>query len=130
LRHPRSTAFPYTTLFRSYLEAGKKFSAADTGAKWMDGPNTIYNVILSQEAPKNGNVSYFSKDNQLVLESNPAVKTAFDWVQKFSQEGLTAKLQASSPPWTKAIKGGASASMGCTSRMLRAICGAAGDWRQ
>ncbi|HLU73317.1 MAG TPA: extracellular solute-binding protein [Nonomuraea sp.] len=111
----------------AYLEAGKKFSAADTGAKWMDGPNTIYNVILSQEAPKNGNVSYFSKDNQLVLESNPAVKTAFDWVQKFSQEGLTAKLQAFSPPWNKAIKGGDFATMGCPSWMLGVISGAAGD---
>ncbi|MEV0595887.1 ABC transporter substrate-binding protein [Nonomuraea cavernae] len=113
--------------WNAYLEAGKKFSAADTGAKWMDGPNTIYNVILSQEAPKNGNMSYFDKSNQLVIESNPAVKTAFDWVQKFSQAGLTAKLQAFSPPWNKAIKGGDFATMGCPSWMLGVISGAAGE---
>ncbi|WP_336205139.1 ABC transporter substrate-binding protein [Nonomuraea sp. LPB2021202275-12-8] len=113
--------------WNAYLETGKKFQAATKDAKWMDGPNTIYNVILSQEAPKNGNISYFDKSNQLVIETNPAVKTAFDWVQKFSQEGMTAKLQAFSPPWTKAIKGGDFATMGCPSWMLGVISGAAGE---
>jgi cellobiose transport system substrate-binding protein len=110
----------------AYLATGKKFKAAGTGAAFMDGPNTIYNVILYQEAPKNGNVSYFDRDNRLVLESNPAVKSSFDWVRTVSQAGLTAKLQAFSPAWDKAIKGGGFATMGCPSWMLGVIEGKAG----
>ncbi|MEV0202515.1 ABC transporter substrate-binding protein [Nonomuraea sp. NPDC050691] len=113
--------------WNAFLETGKKFEAAKTGAKFMDGPNTIYNVILFQEAPKNGNISYFDKSNQLVIESNPAVKTSFDWVTTFSKAGMTAKLQAWSPAWDKAIKGGGFATMGCPSWMLGVIEGKAGE---
>ncbi|MFI6901943.1 ABC transporter substrate-binding protein [Nonomuraea sp. NPDC050394] len=113
--------------WNAFLETGRKFEAAKTGAKFMDGPNTIYNVILSQEAPKNGNVAYFDKGNQLVIESNPAIKTSFDWVQTFSKAGMTAKLQAWSPAWDKAIKGGGFATMGCPSWMLGVIEGKAGE---
>jgi cellobiose transport system substrate-binding protein len=112
--------------WNAFTEVGKKFMAANTGAKFMDGPNTIYNVILSQEAPKNGNVSYFDKSNQLVIETNPAIKTSFDWVESFSKAGMTAKLQAFSPAWDKAIKGGGFATMGCPSWMLGVIEGKAG----
>ena len=48
-------------------------------------PNTLYNVILTQEAPKNGNVTYFDKSNKLVIETNPAVKTAFDTMKSFTR---------------------------------------------
>jgi cellobiose transport system substrate-binding protein len=113
--------------WNAFMEVGKKFEAANTGAKFIDGPNTIYNVILSQEGPKNGNVSYFDKSNQLIVDKNPAIKTSFDWVQKFSQGGLTAKLQAWSPAWDKAIKGGGFATMGCPSWMLGVIEGKAGE---
>ncbi|MDP9862258.1 MULTISPECIES: ABC transporter substrate-binding protein [Streptosporangium] len=116
--------------WNAFMEVGKKFQAANPGKgdpKFLDGPNTLYNVILSQEAPKNGNVSYFDKSNQLVIESNPAIKTSFDTVKSFSEAGLTAKLASFTPPWNAAIKKGGFATMGCPSWMLGVVSGAAGD---
>ncbi|WP_371785211.1 ABC transporter substrate-binding protein [Streptosporangium subroseum] len=116
--------------WNAFMEIGKKFQAANPGKsdpKFLDGPNTLYNVILSQEAPKNGNVAYFDKSNQLVLETNPAIKTSFDTVKSFSEAGLTAKLASFTPPWNAAIKKGAFATMGCPAWMLGVVSGAAGE---
>ncbi|MEV8634487.1 extracellular solute-binding protein [Streptosporangium sp. NPDC051023] len=116
--------------WNAFMEVGKKFQAANPGKddpKFLDGPNTLYNVILSQEAPKNGNISYFDKDNKLVIETNPAIKTAFDTVKSFSEAGLTAKLASFTPPWNAAIKKGGFATMGCPAWMLGVVSGAAGD---
>ncbi|MEV7006898.1 ABC transporter substrate-binding protein [Streptosporangium sp. NPDC051022] len=116
--------------WNAFMEVGKKFQAANPGKddpRFLDGPNTLYNVILSQEAPKNGNVSYFDKNNQLIIESNPAVKTAFDTVRSFSEAGMTAKLGSFTPPWNAAIKKGGFATMGCPAWMLGVVSGAAGD---
>ncbi|MEU6740990.1 ABC transporter substrate-binding protein [Streptosporangium sandarakinum] len=108
----------------TFMEVGKKFQAANPGKgdpKFLDGPNTLYNVLLSQEAPKNGNVNYFDKNNQLILESNPAVKTAFETVKTFSQAGMTAKLASFTPPWNAALKKGGFAVMGCPAWMVGVI---------
>ncbi|MBG0817679.1 ABC transporter substrate-binding protein [Planomonospora sp. ID82291] len=114
----------------AFMEAGKKFQAANTGKgdpKFLDGPNTLYNVVLSQEGPKNGNIAYFDTSNQLVIDKNPAVKTAFDTVKSFSEAGLTAKLASFTPEWNAAIKKGGFATMGCPAWMLGVVSGAAGD---
>jgi cellobiose transport system substrate-binding protein len=114
----------------AFMEAGKKFQAANPGKgdpKFLDGPNTLYNVVLSQEGPKNGNIAYFDTNNQLVIDKNPAVKTAFDTVKSFSEAGLTAKLASFTPEWNAAIKKGGFATMGCPAWMLGVVSGAAGD---
>ncbi|MBB2910144.1 cellobiose transport system substrate-binding protein [Streptosporangium becharense] len=116
--------------WNAFMETGKKFQAANKGKddpKFIDGPNTLYNVLLSQEAPKNGNISYFDKSNQLVIGTNPAIKTAFDTVKSFSEAGLTAKLASFTPEWNAAIKKGGFATMGCPAWMLGVVSGAAGD---
>ncbi|GAA3068802.1 ABC transporter substrate-binding protein [Streptosporangium carneum] len=116
--------------WNAFMEVGKKFQAANPGKddpRFLDGPNTLYNVILFQEAPKNGNVAYFDKGDKLVIETNPAVKTAFDTVKSFSQAGLTAKLSSFTPPWNAAIKKGGFATMGCPAWMLGVVSGAAGE---
>ncbi|MGS2645579.1 extracellular solute-binding protein [Streptosporangium sp. LJ11] len=116
--------------WNAFKAIGEKFKAANPGKtdpKFLDGPNTLYNVILSQEAPKNGNVAYFDKNNQLIIETNPAIKTSFDTVKSFSEAGLTAKLASFTPPWNAAIKKGAFATMGCPAWMLGVVSGAAGD---
>ncbi|WP_326821956.1 ABC transporter substrate-binding protein [Streptosporangium sp. NBC_01756] len=114
----------------SFMETGKKFQAANPGKgapKFLDGPNTLYNVVLSQEAPKNGNIAYFDTGNQLVIDKNPAIKTSFDTVKSYSEAGLTAKLASFTPEWNAAIKKGGFAVMGCPAWMLGVISGNAGD---
>ncbi|MFC4062413.1 ABC transporter substrate-binding protein [Planomonospora corallina] len=113
--------------WNAFMETGKKFQEKVKDSKFLDGPNTLYNVVLSQEAPKNGNVAYFDKSNQLVIESNPAVKTAFDTVKSFSEAGLTAKLASFTNEWSAATKKGGFAVMGCPAWMVGVIEGNAGE---
>ncbi|TDE23935.1 extracellular solute-binding protein [Nonomuraea mesophila] len=113
--------------WEEYLEVGKRFQSKVKDTKWADGTNTLYQVVLYQEAAKNGNVSYFDKDNNLIIDKNPAVRTAFDFVQKLSQDGLTAKLRNFSDEWATGTQKGAFATLGCPSWMLGAVSGNAGD---
>ncbi|RJL31642.1 ABC transporter substrate-binding protein [Bailinhaonella thermotolerans] len=110
--------------WNGYLETGKKFAAKNTGKddpKFVDGPNTVYEAVLAQEAAKNGNITYFDKQNQLVVDKNPAVKAAFDYVQQVSKAGLTAKLRAFDPTWDTGFKKGQFATIACPSWMLGII---------
>ncbi|MEV4801544.1 extracellular solute-binding protein [Nonomuraea sp. NPDC049421] len=110
-----------------FLKVGEKFQSKVKDTKWADGTNTLYQVVLYQEAAKNGNVSYFDKDNNLIVDKNPAVRTAFDFAQKLSQQGLTAKLRNFTDEWATGTQKGAFATLGCPSWMLGAISGNAGD---
>ncbi|GAA3804680.1 ABC transporter substrate-binding protein [Sphaerisporangium flaviroseum] len=110
-----------------FIKAGQDFQAKVKDAKFVDSVNTIYNVVLSQEAAKNGNVTYFDKNQQLIVDKNPAVKTAFDFTQKISQAGLTAKLQNFTDPWNTGFVKSQFATLGCPGWMLGVVSGTAGD---
>ncbi|MFC3980910.1 ABC transporter substrate-binding protein [Streptosporangium jomthongense] len=116
--------------WKSFMDVGRRFQAANPGKdapRFLDGPNTLYNVILAQEAQRNGDITYIDTSNKLVIDTNPAVKTAFDTVRSFSEAGLTAKLASFTPPWNAAIKKGGFATMGCPAWMLGVVSGAAGE---
>lgn len=110
-----------------FLEVGKKFQDKVKDAKFVDGTNTIFNVLLVQEAAKNGNVSYFDTDNNLIVDTNPAVKAAFDYSVKLTQEGLTAKLRNFTDEWNTGFAKSQFATLGCPSWMLGAVREHAGD---
>ncbi|MBX6381878.1 MAG: extracellular solute-binding protein [Microbispora sp.] len=109
-----------------FIKVGHKFQDKIKNTKFVDGTNTLYNVVLVQEAAKNGNVSYFDKDNNLIVDKNPAVKTAYEFAQRISQEGLTAKLRNFTPEWNTGMKKSAFATLGCPSWMLGVVSGDGG----
>ncbi|KAA9377712.1 extracellular solute-binding protein [Microbispora amethystogenes] len=109
-----------------FVKVAHKFQDKIKDTKFVDGTNTLYNVVLVQEAAKNGNVSYFDKDNNLIVDKNPAVKSAYDFAQKISQEGLTAKLRNFTPEWNTGMKKSQFATLGCPSWMLGAVSGDGG----
>jgi len=110
-----------------FVKVGQQFQGKVKNAHFLDGTNTIYNVVLVQEAAKNGNVSYFDTSNQLIFDKNPAVKSAFDFAQKVSKLGLTAKLQSFTDDWNTGFKKAQFATLGCPSWMLGGVSGTAGD---
>ncbi|GII84982.1 ABC transporter substrate-binding protein [Sphaerisporangium siamense] len=110
-----------------FIKAGQNFQAKVKDAKFVDSVNTIYNVVLSQESAKNGNVTYFDRDQKLIAGTNPAVRTAFDLTQKISQAGLTAKLQNFTDPWNTGFVKSQFATLGCPGWMLGVVSGTAGD---
>ena len=110
-----------------FVKVGQRFQAKVPGSKWVDGPNTLYNVVLVQEAAKNGNVSYFDTSNNLIVDKNPAVRSAFDFVVKLHADNLTAKLQSFTPAWNTGFKKDQFATMGAPAWMLGVIEGNAGE---
>ncbi|MEV4115416.1 extracellular solute-binding protein [Nonomuraea sp. NPDC049695] len=110
-----------------FMNVGKTFQSKVKDTKFADGTNTLYQVVLYQEAAKNGNVTYFDKDNNLIVDKNPAVKSAFDFATKMSQQGLTAKLRNFTDEWAAGTQKGAFATVGCPSWMLGVVSGNAGD---
>ena len=75
-----------------------------------------------QEAGKGSNQTYFDQSNKLDMESNPAVKAAFDETVKMSQAGLAAEaFQFLSDPWSQGLKKDAFATVACPAWMLGLI---------
>ncbi|WP_067132273.1 ABC transporter substrate-binding protein [Microtetraspora malaysiensis] len=106
-----------------FVKVGKEFQAKVKDTKFVDGTNTLYNVVLVQEGAKNGNVTYFDKDNNLIVDKNPAVKAAYDFAAKISQDGLTAKLRNFTDEWKTGMKKSQFATLGCPAWMLGVVSG-------
>jgi cellobiose transport system substrate-binding protein len=114
-----------------FINVGKKFTAkVGGGTKFIDSPETYYNTILMQEAGKGSNQTYFDQGNKFVMESNPAVKAAFDETVKMSQAGLANGVQFLSDPWSQALKKDAFATAPCPAWMLGLIKQFGGDSQQ
>ncbi|GIH68438.1 ABC transporter substrate-binding protein [Sphaerimonospora thailandensis] len=106
-----------------FVKVGHRFQEKIKDTKFVDGTNTLYNVVLVQEGAKNGNVTYFGKGNKLIVDSNPAVKASYDFAEKISKEGLTAKLRNFTEEWFTGMKKGQFATLGCPSWMLGVVSG-------
>ncbi|TMR24057.1 extracellular solute-binding protein [Nonomuraea turkmeniaca] len=99
--------------WEQYIETGKKFAAADVaGAKFVDSPGEIFRAMVNQ-APTG---LYDAQDN-IIVASNPDVKKAWDLSNQLTQEGLTAKLAAFSPPWNTGFAKGSFATIICPAWM-------------
>ncbi|MEU4513818.1 extracellular solute-binding protein [Nonomuraea wenchangensis] len=99
--------------WEQYIETGKKFAAAGVaGAKFTDSPGEIFRAMVNQ-APTG---LYDAQDN-IIVASNPDVKKAWDLSNQLTQEGLTAKLAAFSPPWNTGFAKGSFATIICPAWM-------------
>ncbi len=96
-----------------YIETGKKFAGANVaGAKFVDSPGEIFRAMVNQ-AP----VGLYDAQDNIIVESNPEVKKAWDLSNRLTQEGLTAKLAAFSPPWNTGFAKGSFATIICPAWM-------------
>jgi cellobiose transport system substrate-binding protein len=101
----------------AYIEAGRKFKAANTGAKFFDSLTNVYNTILNQQ----GDFSYFDTSNNLVIDTNPRVKAAWDLSTRMYAEGLSASLRTFDPAWNAGFKKDAFATVAAPAWMLGII---------
>jgi cellobiose transport system substrate-binding protein len=103
--------------WEKYIETGKKFKAANTGAKFFDSLTNVYNTILNQQ----GDFTYFDTSNNLVIDTNPRVKTAWDLSTRMNSEGLSAALRTFDPAWNAGFKKDAFATVAAPAWMLGII---------
>ncbi|WP_214320338.1 ABC transporter substrate-binding protein [Nonomuraea sediminis] len=107
----------------AYIETGKKFVAASKEAKFFDSAGNIFQNVLIQQ----GDHTYFDTSNKLVIDTNPAVKSAWDITTRMVAAGLSAKLQMWGPQWNAGFKQGSFATIACPAWMLGLIKEQAGD---
>jgi cellobiose transport system substrate-binding protein len=111
-----------------YMETGKKYLAkAPAKSKFLDSGTNTYNSILMQVAGTDPGYTYFDKSNNLVFDTNPAVKSAWDTTNQLLSAGLSANLKSFTPEWNAAFKSGAFATIACPAWMTGYIKGQAGD---
>jgi cellobiose transport system substrate-binding protein len=103
--------------WEKYIETGKKFAAANTGSKFFDSLTNVYNTILNQQ----GDFTYFDTSNNLVIDSNPRVKTAWDLSTQMYSAGLSASLRTFDPAWNAGFKKDAFATVAAPAWMLGII---------
>jgi cellobiose transport system substrate-binding protein len=99
----------------AFVDTGKKFDAGikDDKVHFIDAATNTYNSILMQ----GGDVTYFDRDDKLIVDSNPAVKSAWDEANKMLDAGLSAKLVAFSDEWNAGFKNGSFATVACPAWM-------------
>jgi cellobiose transport system substrate-binding protein len=90
--------------------------------KWFDAGSNIYNAIVAQ-APQGA----YDATGNVIVETNPAVKEAFDITVEAIQAGLSAGLGAFSPEWNTGFANGQFATITCPSWMTAYIRGQAPD---
>ncbi len=97
----------------AFIDAGRRFEAKSTGAHWFDSATNVYNAILAQASQ-----GYYDASNQLVIDSNPAVKQAWDTTVQAVQAGESARLTSFSPAWNTGFKQGTFATLTCPAWMM------------
>ncbi|MFI5586985.1 extracellular solute-binding protein [Amycolatopsis sp. NPDC051758] len=103
--------------WQAFFDAGKRFQEkAPNGVKWMDGGPTVLNAIFGQ-AP----VGYYDQSDQLVVDSNPALRTGWDQVVDAVKANLSAGLLYSTPTWNTGFTQGQFATVTCPAWMMTKI---------
>ncbi|PDO10661.1 MAG: hypothetical protein BLM47_06095 [Candidatus Reconcilbacillus cellulovorans] len=86
--------------WEKFIEVGKTIKAK-TGKPMIDAANSAYDVIKGQLTEH-----YFDKNGNLIVETNPGIRRAYDLAVKMAQEGLTAKIAQWSPEWSAGMNKG------------------------
>jgi cellobiose transport system substrate-binding protein len=97
-----------------YLATGEKFAAkAPKGVNWYDSSGNLYNAILGQ-----AETGVYDKQDHLVVDSNPAVKDAWELAVGGIDAKLSAKLAPFSPEWNTGFQKGGFATIACPAWMM------------
>jgi cellobiose transport system substrate-binding protein len=110
-----------------YIATGQKFKTKVPNVGFIDAGTNTFNLILMQMAGNGSGYTYYDKSNNLVIDSNPVVKQAWDQTMKVIGAGLSAKLQSWTDGWTAGFKNAQFATIACPAWMTGVIKGNAGD---
>ncbi|MFC0532242.1 ABC transporter substrate-binding protein [Phytohabitans kaempferiae] len=119
--------------WQDYVRVGEQFKAKNTGAAFLDAATNTFNTIVLQYAGTGSGYHYYDTSDNLVVESNPVVKQAWDTTMDIIDSGLSGKYQAWSDDWVAAFKQSKFATIACPAWMTGVIEGnagadAAGKW--
>lgn len=110
-----------------YVATGERYLAAADGSFFFESSGNMFRAMVEQ-AP----VGVYDNDNNLVVETNPAVRRAWETTVAAIDAGMSNRLTAWTPEWTAAFGQGTFATIICPAWMTAYIEGnapeAAGLW--
>ncbi|WP_420119106.1 ABC transporter substrate-binding protein [Micromonospora sp.] len=112
--------------WQDYVRVGEQFKAKNTGAAFLDAATNTFNTILLQTAGNTTGYSYYDTADKLVVDSNPAVRQAYDTTVDIIDSGLSGRYGAWSEEWVSAFKQAKFATIACPAWMTGVIEGNAG----
>ncbi|MEU7956523.1 ABC transporter substrate-binding protein [Micromonospora humida] len=112
--------------WQDYVRVGEQFKARNTGAAFLDAATNTFNTILLQTAGNTTGYSYYDTADKLVVDSNPAVRQAYETTVDIIDSGLSGRYGAWSEEWVSAFKQAKFATIACPAWMTGVIEGNAG----
>ncbi|HZG87263.1 ABC transporter substrate-binding protein [Paenibacillus sp.] len=86
--------------WEAFVDVGRTIKEK-TGKPMVDAANSVFDVVIGQATEH-----YFDEKGELIVETNPAVRRAYDLATGMAQEGLTAKITQWSPEWGAGMNNG------------------------
>ncbi|KPC70922.1 sugar-binding protein [Streptomyces sp. NRRL WC-3753] len=110
--------------WNKYVEVGRTFKKGfkDGDVAYMDAASGLFNAMVYGYPEQ-----YYDENGELIYETNPAVKEAWNLSADAAEEGLTAKLRQFQPGWDPGLANGTFATAVCPAWMLSHISEKAGD---
>ncbi len=101
-----------------FVNLGHEFRAKtpDKNVKWYDAASNVFNAIVAQ-----ADKGLYDESGKVIVETNPAVKAAWDQTIKSIQDGESAGLAAFTPQWNTGFQKGGFATITCPSWMMAYI---------
>src|SRR5436190_1850197 len=111
-----------------YVDTGNQFlRKAPKNVKWFDAGGHVFTGILG-----NDKETYYNSNGDLIVESNPLVRAAWDQTVKAIKSGQSAALAEFSPEWNTGFQQGQFATVTCPAWMMGYIksnaAATAGKW--
>ncbi|MEH0639719.1 extracellular solute-binding protein [Streptomyces bottropensis] len=109
--------------WKKYVEVGRTFKKDFKGEKvaYMDAASGLFNAMVYGYPEQ-----YYDEQGELIYDSNPAVKQAWNLAADAAEDGLTAKLRQFQPGWDPGLANGTFATAVCPAWMLSHISEKAG----
>lgn len=117
---------PLVSDWAGFKETAGKIHEA-TGKVMVDTPETLF-AAMRDQAPE----QYFNTDDELIIDSSPHVKQAYDQTVEMIQDGLVGQNSMWTPEWGNAMAEGSYGALLAPSWMVASIKGnapdASGEW--
>ncbi|MGN9914343.1 ABC transporter substrate-binding protein [Phytohabitans sp. LJ34] len=97
-----------------FIETGKTYKSK-TGKGFVDSATMAVNAVMFQQK---GADLFYDKENNIIADKSPAVKSAWDQAIALADAGITAKITTWAPEWNAGFKQGTFAATACPSWML------------
>jgi cellobiose transport system substrate-binding protein len=102
--------------WEDYVDVGRQYSAATGGDYFFESSGNMFRAMVEQ-----ADEGVYDREDNLVVESNPAIGQAWDLTVEAIEAGMSNRLQAWTPEWNAGFNEGTFATIICPAWMTSYI---------